>query len=165
MTAPVLWADVLNEACLRASPRARIITGGPSPAAVGWHGVVKAFARRRSFKTLPARIRTELGTVTNENYPDLVPKDQKIETLAAGTILISVNWLRNTGRYLRSEKFVEAFFAKFEELRKPPRLGRLARRQSVCDDSGWQQLPAAQEWIDRTAKYAAERTSTRQQNR
>jgi hypothetical protein len=105
------------------------------------------------------------GTITNENYPNLVPKDKKIETLATSTILISFNWPRNTDHYLRTEKFVEAFFAKFDELRKPPRHPAWRDVNPFATIRGWQRFPAAQEWIDRTGKNNLERTSIRQQNR
>ena len=88
--------------------------------------------------------------------PDLVPKDQKIETLATSTILISFNWPRNTDRYRRAEKFVDAFFSKAEELRKPPRHPAWRDVNFAATIRGWQRFPAAQEWIDRNVKKVAE---------
>jgi TRAP transporter TAXI family solute receptor len=96
------------------------------------------------------------ATITNENYPNLVAKDRKVETLATSTILISFNWPRNTDRYRRTEKFVDAFFTKYEELRKPPRHPAWRDVNFAATIRGWQRFPAAQEWIERNVKKTAE---------
>ena len=96
------------------------------------------------------------ASITNENYPNLVPKEKRVETIATSTILISFNWPGNTDRYRRTEKFVEAFFTKFDELRKPPRHPAWRDVNMAATIRGWQRFPAAQQWIDRTAKSAPE---------
>jgi hypothetical protein len=98
------------------------------------------------------------ATISNENYPNLVPKEKKVQTLATSTILISFNWPRNTDRYRRTEKFVEAFFSKAEELRKPSRHPAWRDVNLAGTIRGWQRFPAAQEWIDRNIKKTAEPT-------
>ena len=100
------------------------------------------------------------ATITNENYPNLVAKDRKVETLATSTILISFNWPRNTDRYRRTEKFVDAFFTKYEELRKPPRHPAWRDVNFAATIRGWQRFPAAQEWIERNVKKAEPATAT-----
>jgi TRAP transporter TAXI family solute receptor len=96
------------------------------------------------------------ATISNENYPNLVPKDKKVQTLATSTILISFNWPRNTDRYRRTTKFVEAFFSKAEELRKPSRHPAWRDVNLAGTIRGWQRFPAAQEWIDQNVKKTAE---------
>jgi uncharacterized protein len=95
------------------------------------------------------------ASITSEDYPNLVPKDKKVETLATSTILIVFNWPRNTDRYRRTAKFVDAFFSKVDELRKPPRHPAWRHVNVTATIRGWQRFPAAQEWIDRNAKNAA----------
>ena len=96
------------------------------------------------------------AAITSENYPNLVPKDKKVETLATSTILISFNWPHNTDRYRRTEKFVDAFFSKADELRKPPRHPAWRDVNFAATIRGWPRFAAAQEWIDRNvAKDAA----------
>jgi hypothetical protein len=41
-----------------------------------------------------------------------------VDTIAAGTVLISFNWPKGTVRYERTEKFVNVFFSKFSEFYK-----------------------------------------------
>ncbi|MEM7619141.1 MAG: TAXI family TRAP transporter solute-binding subunit [Pseudomonadota bacterium] len=61
-----------------------------------------------------------LGKLTNEDYPNLVPKGQVVSTFAVPDILVTYNWSRKTSRYKRVERFITAFFNKFDKLRKPP---------------------------------------------
>jgi TRAP transporter TAXI family solute receptor len=95
------------------------------------------------------------ASIRNENYPSLVPKEKKVETIATSTILIVFNWTRNTDRYRRTEKFVDAFFTKIDELRKPPRHPAWRHVNVAATIRGWQRFPAAQEWLDRNAPKAA----------
>jgi len=92
------------------------------------------------------------ASITSENYPNLVAKDKKIETIATSTILIAFNWSRNTDHYRRIAKFVDVFFTKVDELRKPPRHPAWRNVNVMATLRGWQRFPAAQEWIDRNAK-------------
>jgi hypothetical protein len=46
--------------------------------------------------------------------------------------------------------------AKFDELRKPPRHPAWRDVNMAATIRGWQRFPAAQQWIDRTAKSAPE---------
>src|SRR4051794_24444509 len=98
------------------------------------------------------------ATISNENYPNLVAKEKKVQTLATSTILVSFNWPRNTDRYRRTAKFVEAFFSKAEELRKPSRHPAWRDVNLAGTIRGWQRFPAAQEWIDQNITKAAEPT-------
>ena len=96
------------------------------------------------------------ATITSENYPNLVPKGQKVDTLATSTILISFNWPRNTDRYRRTEKFIDAFFSHADQLRQPPRHPAWRDVNFAATIRGWQRFPAAQEWIDRNVHKASD---------
>jgi uncharacterized protein len=95
------------------------------------------------------------ASITYESYPNLVPKDKKVETIATSTILIAFNRPRNTDHYRRIAKFVEAFFTKVDELRKPARHPAWRNVNVMATIRGWQRFPAAQEWINRNAKAVA----------
>jgi len=94
------------------------------------------------------------ATISAENYPNLVPKGQKGDTLATSTILISFNWPRNTDRYRRTEKFIDAFFSRADQLRQPPRHPAWRDVNFAATIRGWQRFPAAQDWIDRNVRKA-----------
>jgi uncharacterized protein len=87
---------------------------------------------------LPASIR-------REDYPALVEKE--VETIAAITVLVSYNWPKDSVRYKRTEKFVNAFFSKFDEFRKPPRHPLWKEVNLGASIPGWTRFPAAGEWL------------------
>src|SRR5215472_17330564 len=95
------------------------------------------------------------ATIANENYPNLVPKERKVQTIATSTILIAFNHARGTDHYRRIERFVDAFFSKAEELRKPPRHPAWRDVNMAATIRGWQRFAAAQEWLDRNAAKLA----------
>lgn len=87
---------------------------------------------------LPASIRTE-------DYPALV--DKEVDTIAAITVLISYNWPKDSVRYKRTEKFVNAFFSKFDDFHKPPRHPLWKDVNLGASIPGWTRFPAAEEWL------------------
>jgi TRAP-type uncharacterized transport system substrate-binding protein len=89
-------------------------------------------------------------TLTHEDYPDLVPKGQAVDTIAVGVVLITYNWPK-TGddRYQRVEKFVEALFSRIDEFRKPPHHPKWKEVNLAAAVSGWTRFEAAQNWLDR----------------
>jgi uncharacterized protein len=92
--------------------------------------------------------------LTNEDYPNLIAKDSKVQTLATSSVLISFNWQRGTERYVRIEKFVNALFSNADKLRQPARHPAWRTVNLAANIRGWQRFPAAQEWLDRQAALA-----------
>jgi uncharacterized protein len=94
------------------------------------------------------------ASISHEEYPNLMPKGGKIETIAATTVLISFNWPKGSVRYNRTAKFVDAFFSKFSNLQKPPRHPLWKSVNYAANLQGWQRFPAAQEWLDQKKPQA-----------
>jgi hypothetical protein len=88
---------------------------------------------------------------THADYPNLIPEGEKVETVAVPTMLMAFNWPGDHGRYQRLVKFVDAFFAKFPEIQKPPRHPRWKNVNLAASMEGWTRFPPAQEWIERMA--------------
>jgi len=89
---------------------------------------------------------------TNKDYPNLIPPDQEVSTLAVGNVLAVFNWPENTDRYKKVARFTQAFFSRFSELHKPgfqPAWKDINLAASVV---GWTRFKAAQEWLDRNAQ-------------
>ena len=63
---------------------------------------------------LPAKL-------TNDDYPNLIPKGSSVDTVAIASVLAVYNWPRDTDRYRRVSLFIDAFFTKFPEFQKPAR--------------------------------------------
>ena len=96
--------------------------------------------------------------LTNAEYPNLIAPGEQVETIAASSVLIAYNWPKNTDRYRRIEKFVNAFFAKFAEFQKTPRHPQWKNVNLAATVPGWKRFPAAEEWL---AKYREDALSSR----
>ena len=87
------------------------------------------------------------GSISNDDYPSLIAKNEPVETISANTVLISFNWPKDSVRYKRTAKFVDAFFSKFSELQKPPRHPLWKTVNLAATIPGWTRFPAAEEWL------------------
>jgi len=96
------------------------------------------------------------ATIDASEYPNLVPKGSKIETLNSSSVLIAFNWQPGSIRYKRVAKFTDAFFSKFDNLLKPPRHPLWKTVNLAATVPGWRRFPAAQEWLD----YASQRAKS-----
>jgi uncharacterized protein len=89
-------------------------------------------------------------SLAHDDYPDIIPLGQSVETVAVGAVLIAYNWPRtNVDRYRRVERFVEVFFPKIGEFRKPPRHPKWQEVNLAASLPGWTRFEAAQNWLDR----------------
>jgi uncharacterized protein len=91
------------------------------------------------------------AVLDSEDYPNAIPKGQKIETIAIGAVLAAYNWPRDTDRYRRVAKFTQAFFDKFAEFQKAPRHVKWKEANLAAELKGWKRFPAAKELLDRSA--------------
>jgi TRAP-type uncharacterized transport system substrate-binding protein len=80
-------------------------------------------------------------------YPNLIVEGQTVQTIAVDAVLVTNNWPAASDRYQRVAKFVEAFFSRFAELRKPPRHPKWLEVNLGAELPGWQRLPVAQDWL------------------
>jgi TRAP transporter TAXI family solute receptor len=130
-----------------------LIAGKPSGAmaklksADGFRLLPVPFAKPLQADYLPA-------TFTSQDYPDLIEPGGAVETVAVGAVLIAYNWPRDSDRYRRIEKFVEHFFPRLAEFRKPPRHPKWAETNLAATLPGWTRFPAAEEWLQRNSAVA-----------
>jgi len=87
-------------------------------------------------------------TLTSEDYPNLLPPGEQIDTVATSVLLAVFNWPANTERYARVAKFVNAFFSKIDEFQKPPRHPKWRESSIGIVVPGWTRFKAAQDWLD-----------------
>jgi hypothetical protein len=90
--------------------------------------------------------------ISGADYPGFLPADAFIETIATTAVIITFNWPKDSQRYARTAKFVDAFFSKFAELRKPPRQPGWQSINLAATIPGWQRFPPAQEWLDKNTR-------------
>jgi TRAP-type uncharacterized transport system substrate-binding protein len=86
---------------------------------------------------------------TSDEYPNLIPPGEKVETVAAGILLVVFNWPEKTERYQKVARFVDALFSRIGEFAKPPRHPKWKEASVAAVVPGWQRFKAAQDWINR----------------
>lgn len=99
--------------------------------------------------------------LTGEDYPSLIQKDKRVQTVGLNTILVTLNWPKASMRYNRNAKFVEAFFGKFQNFLKPPRQAAWKTVNLAGTVPGWTRFTPAQEWLDRHREQTAANMRTR----
>jgi hypothetical protein len=85
------------------------------------------------------------------DYPNLVAPGERIDTIAAPTILTAYNWPEKSDRYRRVSRFVEHLFGRIDKLQAP---GFDAKWKDVNLNArvpGLARFRAAQEWLDANA--------------
>jgi len=86
---------------------------------------------------------------TGDEYPNLLAPGERIETVAAGILLVAFNWPENTDRYQKVARFVDALFSRIDEFSRPPRHPKWKEASVSAVIPGWQRFKAAQDWINR----------------
>jgi uncharacterized protein len=99
---------------------------------------------------LPAKL-------THQDYPNLIPQGESVDSVAVASVLAAYNWPRDTDRYRRVAMFIDAFFTKFSEFQKPARHAKWKEANINSALKGWRRFPAAEEWL---AKNSERRSST-----
>ena len=86
---------------------------------------------------VPARL-------TSADYPNLIAPGETVDTIAVSSVLIAYNWPKDTDRYRRIDKFVKAFFAKFDDFQKPPRNPKWRETNLFATVKGWKRFDGAE---------------------
>jgi hypothetical protein len=79
-----------------------------------------------------------------EDYPALIPASEEVPTIAVPTVLAVFNWAKNSERYPKVAKFIEAFFTKFEQLHNPPYQPKWKEINLAAKVPGWTRYPVAE---------------------
>jgi branched-chain amino acid transport system substrate-binding protein len=93
--------------------------------------------------------------LTSDDYPNLIPAGQSVDTVAVSAVLAVYNWSPRNDRYRRLVLFVDAFFSKVAALRRPPFHPKWREVALNAPLAGWTRFRPAQEWLDRNAKVAS----------
>jgi TRAP-type uncharacterized transport system substrate-binding protein len=88
-------------------------------------------------------------TLTHDDYPSLIADGQTVDTVAVCAVLIAFNWDKDSERYKRVARFVDAFFGKFDAFLAEPRHPKWREVNFAATLEGWHRSPASQAWINR----------------
>jgi TRAP-type uncharacterized transport system substrate-binding protein len=125
---------------------------------------VDAFLKGRwdpGFKFLPVEYDTRFedyylpSSIDATDYPSLVPKGERIATIAVPTILLAYNWPQQSDRYRRVARFVDHLFSRLDRLQSPgfdPKWKEVNLRANV---PGLERFRPAQEWLDQPQTLSA----------
>jgi TRAP transporter TAXI family solute receptor len=117
-----------------------------------------AFAKLQpnpAYKLIPVAYTPELfehylpTKLTNEDYPNMIPKDAPVDSVAVSAVLAVFNWDPKSDRYRRVAKFTEAFFQNFDKFLEKPRHPKWKEVNLAAELPGWTRFGAAQEMLDR----------------
>ena len=122
----------------------KFITGVKDP---NMHFVPVDYAAPLQSDYLPSQLKAE-------DYPALIPPGGRVDTIAVPAILAAYNWNLGTERYRKVERFVRAFFDKFEQFQHPPFHPKWKEVAPNAPLKGWTRFPAAQQWLDQHSNQA-----------
>ena len=91
------------------------------------------------------------GELTSADYPNLIEKGEKVETISVQALLGVYNWRPDTDRYRRCVRFVEYLFERFDKLRVAPYQPGWKEMNLAGTIPGWTRFPPAQEMLNRVA--------------
>ena len=94
------------------------------------------------------------AALTHDDYPNLIEAGRTVDTIAVGAVLIAYNWDKDTDRYRRIEKFIDAFFPRLAEFQKPPRHRKWREINLTATIPNWRRFPAAEEWLRKNRAIA-----------
>jgi TRAP-type uncharacterized transport system substrate-binding protein len=102
-----------------------------------------------------------LGEFTSQDYPGLVPDGQTVDTIAVPSVLAVYNWPKNTDRYRRVARFVEALYTKWDKFQEPPRHPKWRDINLAATVPGWTRSSVADDMLRKLRQDAvAEAPST-----
>jgi TRAP-type uncharacterized transport system substrate-binding protein len=95
------------------------------------------------------------SSIDAADYPNLVPKGERIATIAVPTILAAYNWPQQSDRYQRVARLVDHLFGRLDRLQSPgfdPKWKDVNLRARV---PSLERFKAAQDWLDRPQTVTA----------
>jgi uncharacterized protein len=134
------------------------VTGKPAP-------VLAALNDTTGLKLLPVPYVKSLedayypGTLTHEDYPQLIPVGGRVDTVSVCAVLVSFNWPSDSVRYAKIAKFVDRFFSNFDAFLAAPRHPKWREVNFAATLEGWKRSPLSQAWIDHATAASTDSAS------
>ncbi len=100
---------------------------------------------------VPARL-------TAADYPNLVPRDGSVDTVAVGVVLVAADLQSIPERYRNLANFVDAFFTGFSSLLAPGHHPKWQDVNLAAEFPGWQRYPPAARWLQQNKPVASAST-------
>jgi uncharacterized protein len=128
-----------------------VIAGKPAPALTG-------LKRAHGLKLLSVPYHRSLATdyypasLTHADYPDLIAETEAVDTIAVCAVLIGLDWPPSDPRHRKAERFVDAFFTRFDAFMHPPRHPKWREVNFAAVLEDWKRASTAEAWLLRAAR-------------
>jgi uncharacterized protein len=83
----------------------------------------------------------------SEDYPELIPPGQRVQTIANSTVLATYNWPEGTDRYRKVANFVNKFFDNIDKFMVESRHPKWRQINLAANLTGWKRFKPAEEWL------------------
>ena len=100
------------------------------------------------------------STFSKDDYPGIVGPGETIETLGVPAVLAVYNWPKGSDRFRKVERFVQYYFDRFENLRKPPFHPKWKEINLAAKVPGWSRYFVAEEMLGKSVSKAQQSDAT-----
>jgi len=95
-------------------------------------------------------------TFENSDYPNLVKPDEKVEAIGVPAVLAVYNWPKNSDRFRKVERFIQYYFDRFDQLKKPPYQKEWKEINLAATIPGWTRYWYAEQMLQNKQKQSQE---------
>jgi len=88
-----------------------------------------------------------LGEFTKQEYPNLLPGQGRIDTIAVPAVLAVFNWQKNSARYSKVERFIQYLFNRWDTFQHPPYHPKWRDVNLAATVPGWTRFSVAEEML------------------
>lgn len=119
---------------------------------------------------LPVPLSAELldtylpSRLTSSDYDGLIKPGEEVETVAVGAVMAVYGWERNSDRYRKVARFVDAFFGRFDEFLKAPRHPKWKEVNLAATIPGWTRFEPAEAWLRQASAAGGPQTAAVKQD-
>jgi TRAP-type uncharacterized transport system substrate-binding protein len=104
-----------------------------------------------------------LGEFTNQDYPNLLQGQDRIDTIAVPAVLAVFNWPKNTDRYNRVQRLIEYLFSRWDTFQHPPYHPKWRDVNLAATVPGWTRFSVAEQLLQQTQAQQQQQQQQRQQ--
>jgi hypothetical protein len=88
------------------------------------------------------------------DYPNSIPQDKPVDTIAIGNVLAVTDLRQGTERYRNVANFVDIFFTEFQSLLTPAHHEKWDDVNIAAELPGWRRYGPADQWLQRNMQVA-----------